>query len=107
MGSKAPSPSTRPPGDRLDNKPQDLIMPGRSATSLRVRRVADALQVDQSVLYNPPSAVAPTRETDGDRSSGAGLDQECEALLHAYRRIRDPEERQRLLVLVQEAAEQI
>jgi hypothetical protein len=83
------------------------MITGRSATSLRVLRVADALQVDQSVLYNPPNAVALTRETNGNRSSGAGLDQDCEALLHAYRRIRDPEERQRLLVLVQEAAEQI
>jgi hypothetical protein len=34
-----------------------------------------------------------------------GVEQECVLLLHAYRRIRDPEMRRRLLILAQEAAE--
>lgn len=68
-----------------------------------VMHIAEALQVSPAELYNPPTAVAPTREAAADGI----LEQESKALLHAYRRIQDPKERQRLLAIVQEAAEEI
>lgn len=62
--------------------------------------IADALHVPPAEFYKPPAAVALGRETDS-----AVLEQECEALLGAYRRIRDPGKRQRLIALVQDVAE--
>jgi hypothetical protein len=106
MGSRSPLPRKPPQGELKER--EILGCPTReegSATRLLVERIASALHVSPAVLYNPPSAVAPTRGADnGDRPS-ASLDRECEALLYAYRRIRDPKERQRLLALVDEAAE--
>lgn len=61
-----------------------------------LRRIADALQVTDGTFVQ--SEVLPLIN-DSD------LNTEGEALLHAYRRIHDPEERQRLLALVQEVAE--
>lgn len=78
--------------------------------SLRSRRpdakqllmhIAEALHVPPADLYKPPTAVMPTCGAD----SGGVLDQDCEALLHAYRCISDPRKRQELLALVLNAAE--
>lgn len=67
-----------------------------------VSQIAEALHVPPTELYNPPTAVMPGRKTDSDDI----LEQDCEALLHAYRRILDPDKRQQLLALVLEVANQ-
>lgn len=51
-----------------------------------VLHIAEALHVPPAELYKPPNAVTPGRETDSDGI----MEQDCEALLHAYRRIRNP-----------------
>jgi hypothetical protein len=66
-----------------------------------VSQIAEALHVPPAELYNPPTAVMPGRETDSDGI----MEQDCEALLHTYRRIRNPDKRQQLLALVLNAAE--
>jgi hypothetical protein len=68
-----------------------------------LRRIADALQAPDATLHgttNPPIRF----ETAPSRNE-ADLDGECGALLQAYRLIQDPKTRQRLLALVEEAAE--
>lgn len=82
--------------------------PIKTAASNRLlRRIADALQVPQSVLYKPLSAVEPLHGSDSDDGYGpdGAHDLECMALLHAYRQIRDPKARCALLVQVRAAAE--
>lgn len=79
-----------------------------SAKNHLLERIADALQVAPAVLYNPPNAVAPTRAAGDEMPDGGpdgGMEQTCEALLAAYRRIRDPEVRRRLLTLVEQASQ--
>ena len=74
-----------------------------SAKSQLLGRIAEALQVPQDALYSPLDTIPP-----GQVAGGAGaldLEQDCEALLRAYRRICDPEMRDRLLTLVQAEAE--
>jgi hypothetical protein len=108
MGSKAPivrKPSQgEAPEERLLGRSDLLKAPAKNEL---LGRIADALQVPPAVLYNSPTAITPARTANIDGSTDNNLDQNCEALLHAYRRIRDPEMRHRLLTLVQEAAEQI
>lgn len=67
-----------------------------------VMHIAEALHISPAELYKPPAAVRPTCGAD----SGGVLDQDCEALLYAYKCIRDPRKRQELLALVVDAAEQ-
>ena len=108
MGSKTSPPITA----ALDAARQDDIE-FRSATikaaasNRLLRRIADALQVSQSVLFNPLSAVAPIHDPGRDDGHGpdGALDRECVALLHAYMQIRDPKARCGLLAQVQSAAE--
>jgi len=96
MGSKTPplnwsSPEAHPEDDLVRRPdPSD-----GSAASLLLRRIAGALQVPPSTLYNPPNAVGSTPNGD--------IESECLTLLRAYQGVRDPEERRRLLALVQEA----
>lgn len=101
MRSKTPPPShpvqDDPAADDLLNRPTPSEGP---AASLLLRRIAEALQVPLSTLYRPPNAVG------AGSPSEVVPDSECEALLHAYRRIPDPEMRRRLLTLMQAAAEQ-
>ena len=108
MGSKTSPPITA----ALDACRQDEIERRSAAikttaSNRLLRRIADALQVSQSVLYKPLSAVVPIHDPgcDDEHGSAGALDRECLALLHAYRRIRDPKARCGLLVQVQAAAE--
>ena len=104
--SNKPSPVVPPEGDTPGH---DRLQDG-GAAGLRLRRVADALRLPLSALYDLPNAVgqasAPGADPgarDGDRD--ADMDGTCGALLRAYRRIPDPEERRRLLALVQAVAD--
>ena len=96
MGQRLP-PSRRP----TKGEPQEYVDDGCSRSSppskaMRlVERFADALGVSPTELYDLPSSGA------ADDLGG-----ECAALLDTYRRIQDPAERRRLLLLVQKAAEQ-
>ena len=85
--------------NRSDSRPSASA--GDDARRL-VTRIAGALQVQPDVLYAPDAANARTH----CYNYVADLVIVCEALLYAYRRIRDPEERRRLLLLVQDAAEE-
>lgn len=89
------------PEHRWDDGARPVEMSGRSATRHLVSRIAQALQIPETVFYKAPDAVEPRFESSG---SCDGLDIECAALLQAYRRIPDPVNRQRLLSLVQKAA---
>ena len=104
MGSKAPvarKPSQDDPPEESRFGAADLLK--TSTRNQCLERIADALQVPAAMLFNPPNAVIPARVVGG--APNHDLDQECEALLHAYRCISDPAERQRLLSLVQAIAE--
>jgi hypothetical protein len=107
MGSKTPPPGTRLSAGPVNGTDQDLTQFGLTATRSRLRRVADALQVPEAMLYNPADTVAPMRNADSDSPNRTDLDQERVALLRAYASISDPEERSRILTLVQEAAERL
>jgi hypothetical protein len=106
MGSK--SPIVRKPSQGALQKrepvtgttPKDI-----SPTRLLMGRIASALQVSEAALYDLPNAVTPSRSAGTAGTLALNHKQDCEALLRAYRRIRDPEERQRLLALVEEVAE--
>jgi len=104
MGSKTP-PSTKPTQNAPseDDASDRFVPPDGSAAGRTLRRVAAALQVPPSTLYSPLNAVSSNHGTDSDQWS-ADLDQERLALLRAYASISDPEERRRILTLVQEAA---
>jgi hypothetical protein len=105
MGSKTPPLNLSPPdGQRADDVFSRPVSPDGPPASLLLRRIASALEVPPAALYGPPDTVAPARGRD--QATNADLDQECTALLHAFRRIRDPETRLRLLALVQKDAEQ-
>ena len=81
-------------------------MPNGSGKSLTLRRIAGALQVPPSALYAPPNAVGSASQSGSSPVAFDGrIEDECLTLLRAYQRIRDPEERRRLLALVDEAAE--
>ncbi|MGU3665574.1 hypothetical protein ACLBX9_15445 [Methylobacterium sp. A49B] len=68
-----------------------------------LRRVADALQVPESSLYD--TVRGPLPPEDGSSATDEDRERQCAALLRAYRRIQDPAERRRLLELVQATAE--
>ena len=68
-----------------------------------LRRVAEALQVPEASLYG--AAGSPSATGGGPAVLEDDLEGQCTALLHAYRNIRDPEARRRLLALVQAASE--
>ena len=109
MGQRIP-----PPFARLeDEAPEDVDGRGSpplvaSGTRLVVGRIAEALGVSPGVLYEVPTLEGPPRAPDaGVTATDVQLDDDCAAMLNAYRRIRDPEMRRRLLILAQEAGEPI
>lgn len=111
MGSKAPPLSKHTP---LIMTKEENLKRSASDTSPRLdmlRRITEALHLAPGALYNPPNAVTPRPETraDGDDEAlvdvVAEIERDCAALLHAFRRIQDREERYRLLTLVLMAAE--
>ena len=82
--------------------PVDPAASSDRARKLRLlRRVADALQVSEASLYGIVDPPSPIEATD----PGCDIDGQCAALLLAFRRIADPEERRRLLALVEAIAE--
>lgn len=99
---------TRPPFSSANEQMREQVEGCGSPTSrpseaMRlVLQIAEALHVPPTELYSPSTAVLPGRKTDSDDI----IEQDCEALLHAYRRILDPDKRQQLLALVLEAANQ-
>ena len=102
MGSKAPV--TKNSSEDVPAEESHFGGPAilkASAKNQLLERIADALQVAPAVLYNPPNAVTPAQTAGG----ALDLEQSCEALLRAYRRISDPDERRCLLAFVQAAAE--
>lgn len=98
MGSKTPPPDKSaqimPLEDHSSGRPAPL---NGSAASRTLQRIAGALQIPLSVLYNASDTVGTASSND--------ITSECLTLLRAYQRIRDPEERRRLLALVDEAAQ--
>lgn len=103
MGSKTP------PLGRDVQRALDENLVDRPAASMESRhsallgRIADALQVPQAALIRRPDAVTPA--CGADRDGAIDLAEECAALLRAFGRIDAPEERRRLLNLMQAAAE--
>lgn len=67
-----------------------------------LQRIADALHVRPSTLYEPSNTV---HGPDNHGATHVVTGDECAALLHAYTRIHDPAERLRVLDLVRTAAE--
>lgn len=106
MGSKMPL-NRRSPVAHPDDDLVSCAAPNDGpAGNLLLRRIAGALQVPPSALYTLPNAVGLGSPPEADTVTRAGdIDGECAALLLAYRRIRDPEMRRRLLIVMQEAAE--
>lgn len=107
MGSKRPTLS-EPPRDAAsgDRRPDHLARCGTSTTRRLIGRIADALEITPANFYRQPNAAgAAVSSEETARAAETGLAEECAALLHAYRRIRDPAERRLLLALVQGAAE--
>ena len=92
MGQRMP-----PSFKSTEDDTREYVADGRPASRKRrlVERIADALRVSPAALYELPSSWA-----------AEDLGGECATLLDAYRRIQDPEERRRLLLLAQKAAEQ-
>lgn len=68
-----------------------------------MKQIADALHVPTDAFY-AQSVIARSTDEHLARADSAALDAECATLLKAYRRIADPSERQRLLILVRKAA---
>jgi hypothetical protein len=104
MGSKTPlnrrSPVAHPDADLVScPAPND-----GPAESLLLRRIAGALQVPPSALYSLPNAIRAGSPSEVN-AVARDIEIDCEAVLLAFRRIRDPEMRRRLLIVVQEAAE--
>ena len=106
MGQRIPPPSA----SLEDEAWEDIDGPGSSPSPPRgtrrlVERIAEALGVSSGVLYEAPTLEGPQRAPDaGVTATDVQLDGDCAAMLNAYRLIRDPEMRRRLLILAQEAA---
>ena len=89
-----PKPANEDPREHGDSYGSEPSPP--SGVRRLVGRIAEALQVPPETLYEVPDSGVMTTDAD--------LDAECAALSRAYRRIRDPAERRRLLTLVHETA---
>jgi hypothetical protein len=106
MGSKTPL-NRRSPVAHSDNDLVSRPAPNDGpAGSLLLRRIAGALQVPPSALYSLPNAIGAGSPSQVN-TVARDIEIECEAVLLAYRRIRDPEMRRRLLALMQAEAERV
>jgi hypothetical protein len=98
MGSKSPvrgrSSGDAAPEDDLFQRP---ALPHAPGAGRLLQRIAEALQVPAASLYGPQGA-------ERGAAVAGGRADEADALLHAYRRIDDPELRRRVLTLVQDLA---
>lgn len=89
-----------------DDTIRDAVPGDSSAVRLRLQRIVDALQVPSSALYDLTSAASPASSPGGGSVAlDADMEGECRALLRAYRRINNPEDRHRLLALVHSMGE--
>ena len=106
MGSKMQPQGVLSPHDTAeDDDHGHSLSSNGGATSRLLKRIADALQVSPAALYDSPNASTLVRKANSHDATDRDLDQDCKALLDAYRCISDPEERCRVLALVQAAAE--
>ncbi len=108
MGSKTPPTVGATAAEGLAGKTCDQQPePPSSKTLARLQQIAGALQLPLSVLFDlPEQRDAAIERIDRTAVSTRNLSIECVALLRAYSSVRDQTERQRLLKLVQDAAEQ-
>lgn len=84
----------------------------RGAAALRqerterlLKRIAEAMQVPTSAFYKPPNAVDAGTPTSTGSTTAIASEAECAELLAAFTLVSDPEDRRRLLELVQKMAE--
>ncbi|MCJ2106629.1 hypothetical protein MKK70_14825, partial [Methylobacterium sp. E-041] len=75
------------------------------AKSTPLQRIADALQVSLTVLYQSQNAIEAVSKPVEQTKANGGFERECYALIQAFMRISDPEERLRILTLVQASAD--
>ncbi|MCJ2076579.1 hypothetical protein MKK68_13085 [Methylobacterium sp. E-016] len=106
MGSKTPPPGKPPQACPHEDDAGRLPLSAGHAIKIKaLQRIADALQVPPAVLYQPQNAIQaapmPVEQMEGDDSREG----DCATLIHAFLRISDPEERRRILSLVQASAE--
>ncbi|MGE8130614.1 hypothetical protein ACQKQD_26910 [Methylobacterium sp. NPDC080182] len=105
MGSKSPPVRKTSHGERGENEAFEHRVSQRPPAGRHlVTRIAEALQLPEQVLYAPAHKVTPYQASESKAAINPAV--ECDALLSAYNRIQDPEERRRVLLLVQEAADQ-
>ena len=101
MGSKTPPPGKPPHRDSREGDAARHPNPKHLVTkTASLQRIAGALQMSPAVLYQLPNAIRAVGSAEATTDNG-GLDRECRALVHAFLRISDAEERRRLLALVQ------
>lgn len=106
MGSKTPPPGKPPEAcSHEDDAGRHPLSAGRATKITALQRIADALQVTPAALYQPETAIEAVERT-GQTEVNEEQDRECYALLQAFLRISDPEERSRIFALVQASAEQ-
>jgi hypothetical protein len=109
VGTKMQPSATAEHNEHRQDDVQRSPVPAKTSASGRLlSRIAEALQVPPTVLYEPATAVTSIKRADRDGAfhPDIDLDHDCLALLDAYRRIRDPQTRQRLLILAEAAGEQ-
>ncbi|MGU3665329.1 hypothetical protein ACLBX9_14205 [Methylobacterium sp. A49B] len=106
MMSKSPPPIELDADRPEDEFPGSETAPARSSARRLVSRIAKVLQVPEAALYDLPNARPSVRSSAPDASESAERENEGIALLEAFRRIGDPETRQRILRLAEAAADQ-
>ncbi|WP_091924196.1 MULTISPECIES: hypothetical protein [unclassified Methylobacterium] len=100
MSSKTPPPSAL-------HHEEDCGVPTlrQQRTERLLSRIAEAVQVPPSAFYRPPNAVDAGASAAAIPVAPVASDAECAELLAAFNLVRDPEDRRRLLELVQKTAE--
>lgn len=105
MESKNPHNNKRFSGDCEQSGPTDrAIAPKNVAARVLIKSIAGALQIPEATFYDlqdTSSSILPTRPA---RTNSISLDDQCDALLKAFRSIDSLPLRNRLLSLVQAAA---
>ena len=94
-------PQVNPREDDVVGHPPSADHVARKAS---LQRIADALHVSPAVLYEPLNAIHEASRSGEQTDDYGGHDGQCSALIHAFMRISDPEERRRILALVQASA---
>lgn len=106
MGSKTPPPGQAPQADLKEDGAGGHPPSANSAINpTPLQRIANALQIPPDALYQMSDANKAACRPGGQAEDYSGREGECSALIHAFLRIADPEERRRILALVQASAE--